>query len=131
MQRWLREVALCFSAGSVGALAKSAAVWGVARFAAGTGLASHLANAQYPAGIYARIVWGGLAAFLFLLPLVRRSWIMRGLFWGLIVAGFQMIVLPLAAHSSLHFALLPLLSVLVLSCIWGLATAFALRLFGA
>lgn len=130
MQKWLRDIALCFSAGSVGALAKSAAVWGCARVAA-AGLASHLASAQYPSGIYARIVWGGVAALLFLLPLVRSSWMVRGLFWGVVVAALQVIALPLLDHASVHFALLPLLSVLVLSCIWGLATAIALRLFGA
>ncbi len=131
MQKWLREMALCFSAGSAGALAKSGAVWGSARFAASTGLAAHLAGAQYPSGIYARIVWSGVAGFLFLLPLVRNNWIVRGLFWGFIAAALQIVVIPVLGHGGLHFALIPLLSVLALSCIWGLVTVLALRSFGS
>jgi hypothetical protein len=129
MHKWLRELAFCFSAGSIGALAKSGAIWLCAHFAAGN-LVSHLTNAQYPAGIYARIVWGGVAAFLFLLPIARGNWIVRGLLWGIIVALLQAFAIPLLDHANLHFALVPLLSVLVLGCIWGLAAAIALRLFG-
>ena len=128
MQKWLRQMALCFSAGSVGALAKSGAVWGCAQF--GAGMAAYLARAQYPSGLYARIVWGGIAAFLFLLPLSRNSWV-RGLIWGVVVALLQIVALPLLGHGSVHFELMPLLSVLVLGCVWGLASALALRLFGA
>lgn len=131
MQNWLRQFALCFSAGSIGALAKSGAVWVCARFAISAGFATHLASVQYPSGIYARIVWGGLAAFLFLLPLVRKSWVVRGLVWGLVATVIQIVIIPILAHSTVHFALEPFLSVLVLGCIWGLATAIALRLFGA
>lgn len=131
MQKWLREIALCFSAGSVGAMAKTGTIWLCAYFSGTAGFASHLANAQYPSGVYARIVWGGIAAFLFLLPLVRGSWVVRGLSLGLIAAVLQVVVVPLLEHGGMHFALVPLLSVLVLSCIWGLATAIALRLFGA
>lgn len=131
MQNWSRQLALCFSAGSVGALAKNGAVFVCARFAISAGLVSHLTNAQYPSGFYARIVWGGLAAFLFLLPLVRNSWVMRGLFWGAVAAVLQIFVVPLLEHATVHFALVPVLSILALTCIWGLATAIALRLFGA
>lgn len=131
MQNWLRESALCFSAGSVGALAKSGMIWLCAQFAATAAFASQLAHAQYPAGIYARIVWGGLAACVFLLPLIRKNWFARGLIWGAIVAILQIVALPLLTHGSVHFALIPILSVLVLGCVWGLATAIALRLFGS
>ncbi len=128
MQKWLREMALCFSAGGVGALAKTGAIWLCGYFSI-TSFASHLAGAQYPSGVYARIVWGGIFAFLFLLP-VRGSWVERGLILGLVAAVLQVIAVPLMEHGNMHFALMPLLSVLALSCIWGLATAIALHLFG-
>lgn len=130
MQKWLREMALCFSAGSVGALAKGGAIWLCAHFAVLSEVASHLARAQ-SSGFYARIVWGGIAAFLFLLPLARKNWLVRGLFCGVIVALIQLFAIPLLGNGSVHFALLPMLSVLALSCIWGLATAGVLRLSGA
>lgn len=129
MQKLLRQMAFCFAAGSVGALAKGGAVWICVNFAA-AGLASQLARAQYPSGLYARIVWGGLAAFLFLLPFARVNWILRGLLWGAVVTVLQVFILPLLTHGGVHFALMPLLSVLALSCVWGLVTALALRTIG-
>ena len=128
MQKWLREFALCFSAGSAGALAKSGLIWLWVRVAGSGGVAMHLAGAQYPKGIYARIVWGGIAAFLFLLPLVRNNWLIRGLVWGAVVAAIQLIVIPLLGHGGVHFTLAPTLSVLALSCFWGVVTAVVLRL---
>ncbi len=131
MQKWLRDIALCFAAGCTGAWAKTGVIWVCQHFAALDDLAAHLAGAQYPAGFYARIVWGGIGAVLFLLPLMRKSWPARGLFWGLIAALLQLIALPLIAGGGIHFALIAWLSALALGCIWGLATALALRLLNA
>lgn len=130
MQRWLRDSALCFSAGAIGAVAKSAVIWLCAQVAFTTGLASLLASGLHPAGIYVRVVWGGIAAFLFLLPIAAKNWVARGLLWGAIVAALQVVAIPLLNHSGLHLALLPLLATLALSLLWGFATALALRLFG-
>lgn len=124
----LRRLALCFSAGTVGGLAKGGVVWCCAQFASTAALASYLASAQYPAGIYVRMVWGGVAAFLFMLPIVRSAWFVRGLFWGLIVSALQIVVIPLFGHSGIRLMVIPLLSTAVLSCVWGLATAAVLRL---
>lgn len=131
MQKWLRDLALCFSAGSIGALAQSGVIWLCLQLGVLAGLASYLVSAQYPRGFYARIVWGGVAAVLFLLPLVRKSWFVRGLFWGVIVALLQLVAIPLLSNGGIHFALIHWLSALALGCVWGIATAFALRLFGA
>lgn len=131
MQKWLRDIALCFSAGSAGALAKTGVIWLCLHIAVLDGFAAYLASAQYPAGFYARIVWGGIGAALFLLPLVRKSWWVRGLCWGVIAALLQLFALPLIGGGSMHFALIPMLSALVLGCVWGLATALALRLLGS
>lgn len=131
MQKSLRDIALCFAAGSVGALAKSGLIWLCAYFPVVSGLVAHLINAQYPAGVYARIVWGGIAALLFLLPLSKKGWLVRGLIWGLVVAIIQLVAIPLLQHGGVHFALAAWLSSLLLACIWGVATAAVLRLLGA
>ncbi|MFT3929984.1 MAG: hypothetical protein QM709_06765 [Spongiibacteraceae bacterium] len=131
MQKWLRDIALCFAAGCVGALAKTGVIWLCFHFSVLNGVASHLASAQYPAGFYGRIVWGGIGAVLFLLPVMRKSWPMRGLCWGLIAASLQLFVLPLVAGGTIHFSLFPMLSALTLGCVWGVATAAALRGLGA
>lgn len=128
MSHWLRQLALCFSAGAVGGLAKGGAVWCGAQIALTAAFAAHLAAAQFPAGFYARIVWGGIAAFLLLLPLMRGSWLWRGLCCALIVAAIQAIAIPLLAHGSIKLAAIPLLSTLVLSVVWGTVSAAILRL---
>ncbi|HEY3698039.1 MAG TPA: hypothetical protein VGK97_01820 [Spongiibacteraceae bacterium] len=124
----LRRLALYFSAGTVGGLAKGGVVWCCTQFAATAALASYLANAQFPTGIYARMVWGGVAAFLFMLPIARSAWFVRGLLWGLIVSALQIVVIPLLGHSGIRLMVIPLLSTVVLSCVWGLTTAAILRL---
>lgn len=131
MQKWLRDIALVFAAGCAGALAKTGVIWLCLHFSSLHGVASYLSGAQYPAGFYARIVWGGIGAALFLLPLVRKSWLVRGLCWGIIAALLQLVALPLLSGGSVHFALIPILAALVLSCVWGITTALALRLLGA
>ena len=128
MNHWLRQLALCFSAGTVGGLAKGGAVWGTAQISAIAGFSTYLAAAQFPTGLYARMVWGGIAAFLFLLPIMRSSWLLRGLCCALIVAAIQIVALPLYMHGSIRLAVIPILSTLVLSCVWGLVTAAVLRL---
>ncbi len=131
MQKWLRALALCFAAGSLGALAKTGVIALCLHFSVLDAVGQQLAQAQYPAGFYARIVWGGLGAALFLLPLQRKRWWLRGLLWGVIAAVLQWIALPLIAGGSIHFAVLPMLSALVLGCVWGLATALILRVLAA
>lgn len=130
MRNWLREAALCFSAGCAGALAKGGIIWVCAQIAVTAGFASHLARAQLPPGVYARIVWGGIAALLFLLPLRRGGWVLRGLVWGAVAAAVQLLVIPLWLHAGVHFALMPMLSAVILWCCWGLATAVTLRVIG-
>lgn len=130
MQQWLRQLALCFAAGSAGGFAKGALVWCLAHSAATAGFGLHLAAAQQPAGLYARIVWGGLYAFLFALPVARSSWLFSGLLWGAIVSALQLIALPLLLHGMPHLAFMPVVAALVLNCAWGLVTAALLRLIG-
>lgn len=130
MDKWLRELALCFSAGAVGALAKSGAIWLCAQAAFSAGWVAYLLNAQYPRDLYARIVWGGVAGFLFLLPMMRKRWPLRGLFWGVVLAALQLVLVPLLTHGGFYFALAPALAALALALVWGLAAAFMLRLCG-
>jgi hypothetical protein len=124
MRNQLRELALCFAAGTVGGFAKSVVVWTCAHFASTAFFGSHLAGALFPAGIYQRLVWGGLAGFLFMLPVLRHSWLAAGLLWGIAASLLQWFL----AHNELHLLVMPMLSTLVLNCLWGLVTAAMLRL---
>lgn len=124
MRNWLRELALCFAAGTVGGFAKSVVVWTCAHFASTAMFGSHLAGALYPWGVYQRLIWGGLAGFLFILPTLRHSWLAAGLLWGVVASLLQWLL----TQSGLHLLVVPMLSTLVLNCVWGLITAATLRL---
>ena len=128
MTQWLRRIALCFAAGAVGGLARGLLVSALTHYGATAAIGHHLAAALQPAGLYARIVWGGLYAFVFLLPVARNSWLMAGLLWGVVVTALQLVALPMLLHSVPHFALLPAVSALVLNVVWGLTTALVLKL---
>lgn len=131
MHRWLRDLALCFAAGATGGAAKGALVWVLGHFPATASLGGFLAGALYPQnlpyanGVYARVVWGGLCAFLFLLPVARNASWLAGLLWALALTLVQWIVLPLL-HGGLHFSPL-VLATLILNGVWGLTTALMLR----
>lgn len=132
MHRWLRELALCFAAGAAGGAAKGLLVWACSYFPVSAALGGYLARALYAQnlphdnGLYARVVWGGLYAFLFLLPVARNSLWFSGLLWGCVITLLQWVILPLM-HGGLHIALIPVLSTLLLNCVWGWVTALLLH----
>lgn len=124
MRAWLRELALCFAAGCGGGFMKSAVAWGVARLGVGF---LHGGGAFGSGVLYPRVVWGGLWAFLFVLPFLRGSVLLGGVLAAAIVTVMQWVVLPLWWHGGLHLALWPLLEGLVLNLIWGLVAALLLK----
>jgi hypothetical protein len=132
MHRWLRELALCFGAGAAGGAAKGLLVLVCVYFPVSAVLGRHLANALHPQnlphdnGLYARIVWGGLYGFLFLLPVASGSVLLSGLLWGAVITLVQWVVLPLL-HGGLQFSLMPVMATLILNSAWGLVTALLLR----
>jgi hypothetical protein len=124
MRHWLRDLAICFSAGTVGGFAKSIAVWTSAHFASTAVFGSHLAGALYPSGVYQRLVWGGLAGFVFTLPFLRSSWLVAGLVWGVVITLLQWILID----DGFRLLVMPMLSALLLNCVWGIVAAAVLRL---
>ncbi|MDB6063122.1 MAG: hypothetical protein JWM78_3225 [Verrucomicrobiaceae bacterium] len=128
MQQWLRQGALCYSAGTVGGLAKGGLILACERSSLTSAFADQLAQVLHPTSFYTRLVWAGVYGLLFLLPFVRGSWLMRGLVWALVVSLLQLVVFPLWQHGGLHILTLTTLSLLVLNCVWGLTTASMLRL---
>lgn len=127
MKAWLRQVALCFAAGAAGGFAKCAVSWGAARGGVTVVVGLHGATALQPGALYARIVWGGLWALLFLLPPLRRSVLFGGVVAAVVVTLMQWVVLPLWWHAAIHFAPLPMLDALLLNMVWGLVAAALLR----
>jgi hypothetical protein len=128
MNQWLRYIALCFAAGALGALVKSLLAWGCVRYGLAGQFGAHLPAALGTAALYPKIVIGGLWGFLFLLPVARSSVLASGLLWGLVVTIAQWLILPLLYRNGLHFPVAPIAAALLFNAIWGLVTAFFLRL---
>jgi hypothetical protein len=132
MNNILRTLSLVFVAGCVGGLLNSLVVWNFGTLGVNAALGVKIAPKLTPAWLYPRIVWGGIWGFLFLLPILRRSLISRGLLYSLgpsLVMFF--IIFPMKAKKGMFgLALGNMTPVLVLffNAIWGVAAALWLRL---
>ncbi len=133
MSGFWRKLGLVFSAGSVGGLANSIAVWVLGAAGVSAALGVSLAPALTPEWLYPRLVWGGIWGVLFLLPL-RGSPVTRGLVWSLGPSVVQLfVVFPLKAGKGMmgfDLGLLTPLFVLFFNAVWGITAAYFLRLAG-
>ena len=81
--------------------------------------------------LYPRIVWGGIWGLVFLLPLLQKRFLYRGLFFSLGPTIVQLfIVFPMKAGQGmmgLDLGLLTPLLVIVFNAIWGLTAAIWLK----
>ena len=132
MTNIFRTLSLVFAAGCVGAVANSLAVWLFGDLGINAALGVKIAPKLTPAWLYPRIVWGGIWGSLFLLPILRNSFITRGLLYSLgpsLVMLF--IVFPMKAKKGMFGLdlgnLTPVL-VLFFNAVWGVAAALWLRM---
>lgn len=131
MQRFLKSASLCFAAGCIGGLANSLALWifGLSGITGAFGV--KLAPALTPMWLYPRIVWGGLWGFLFLIPLFRRSYVLKGFIYSLGPTIVQMfIVFPFKANKGImgiDLGLMTPVFVVILNAIWGVVAAYWIK----
>ena len=127
----MKKLMLVFSAGCLGALANSLAVWLMGQY----GITTHFGVAIHPSlspqWLYPRIVWGGLWGFLFLLPMLQSRPLLKGTLLSLFpTVAFLLVVLPFKEYKGflgLELGLLTPLFVLFFNWIWGVVTSFTLR----
>jgi hypothetical protein len=112
-------------------VANSLVVWLFGDLGINAALGVKIAPKLTPAWLYPRIVWGGLWGFLFLLPILRRSLLRRGLLYSLgptLVMFF--VVFPMKANKGMFGLALgnmtPVL-VLIFNAVWGVTAALWLR----
>lgn len=126
-----KKLSLVFAAGCFGGLMNSLALWvfGVAGITAALGV--KIAPPLSAPWLYPRLVWGGLWGLLFLLPLMQKRSLSRGLIFSLGPTVVQLfLVFPVKAGKGvmgLDLGLLTPLLVIVFNAIWGLAAAIWLR----
>ncbi len=122
---------LTFAAGCIGGLANSVAVWGMGQAGLTAAMGVQIKPAWTPAWLYPRLVWGGLWGFLFILPWMPGSILVRGVLYSLgPTAVVLFLVFPMQAKKGmmgLQLGALTPLFALIVNAVWGIATAGWLR----
>ena len=128
MKDFLKDASLAFTAGCLGGLTNSIAVWVFGVVGITTALGVSIAPSISPAWLYPRLVWGGIWGALFLLPLFKGSCVRRGLIYSLgpsLVMLF--VVFPIKAGKGmmgLDVGTLTPVFVLIFNAVWGLTAAW-------
>ncbi len=130
----VQNISLAFTAGCVGGLANMLVVWLFGAWGLTKALGVQIAPGLSAPWLYNRLVWGGLWALLFLLPMKGRAYPARGLLYSLAPSLVQLfVVFPFQAQKGVLGLQLGYLTpgfVLFFNAVWGLAAGFWLRLAG-
>ena len=131
MNNLAKKLSLVFAAGCLGGLLNSLAVWVFGVIGITSALGVKIAPPLSAPWLYPRLVWGGLWGLLFLLPLMQKQFLYRGLIFSLGPTLVQLfIVFPMKANKGVmgfDLGLLTPLLVFVFNAIWGLTAAIWLR----
>ena len=127
----INKLSLVFTAGALGGLLNSLAVWIFGVVGITSALGVKIAPQLSASWLYPRLVWGGLWGLLFLIPLMEKRYLYRGLIFSLGPTAVQLFILfPLKAGKGVMGidlgSLTPLL-VFIFNAIWGLTAAIWLR----
>ena len=122
-----KTISLIFAAGCLGGLAKGLAAWLCGASGINALLGSQFAPPLTTQWVYAHVVWGGIWALLFLLPI--RGWSVYSL--GILYSLPQALISLLVMFPKMNRGLLGLqlgystpVLVVLFGFVWGLATAF-------
>lgn len=125
----LNKISSAFTAGVLGGLANSLAVWffataGIANtFGVNLSLLHPSLTSQW---LYPRLVWGGLWGFLFLIPVMKKSILLRGLLFSIGPSLVMMfMVFPRMGYGVYGLSLGTLMPFLVVlfNALWGIIAA--------
>ena len=79
MTKFAKILSLVFAAGCLGGLLNSLAVWIFGEIGISSAVGVKIAPQLTASWLYPRVVWGGIWGTLFLLPLMQKSLLYRGL----------------------------------------------------
>jgi hypothetical protein len=130
MRITFKNLSLIFAAGSLGGLLKGLAAWLCGTLGLNALLGSQFAPMLTPLWVYQHMVWGGLWAFLFLLPLRRLSYVSLGIIYSLPQTLISLVVLmPKMGKGMLGLQMGHFTPVLILffGFVWGITTALWLK----
>lgn len=130
MRLSLKNISLAFAAGSLGGLLQGLTAWLCGALGLNALLGSQMTLPLTPFWVYHHVVWGGLWALLFLLPLKKISYMSLGIIYSLpqtLVALF--ILMPRVGEGFLGLRLgyaTPLL-IFFFGLVWGVTTGIWLK----
>ncbi len=125
-----QKLNLIFTAGCFGGLVKGLVATGSAGIDLNAALGVTMAPSLTLFWVYQHVIWGGIWAFLFLIPL-KGSYYFRGAVFSLGQTLVQLLVIfPKMGKGllGLQFGAFTPVLVLLFGIIWGLATGFWLKL---
>ena len=132
MKRLSRRLSLVFASGCVGGLLNSVVLWLLGSKGMTGKLGVNIAPDLTPEWLYPRLVWGGIWGALFLLPMLKRSFLLRGLIFSLAPTLVQLfVVFPMKLDKGmmgLQMGNFTPLVVLIVNAVWGVTAAFWLLL---
>ncbi len=127
----MKKMLICFAAGSLGGLAYCVAAWLSGDLGITRSVGVSMAPALIPSWLYARIVWGGIWGFLFLVPVIKSRTFARGTLFSLFPTLFQLfVVFPYKTGygiAGIELGLLTPVFVFLYYWIWGLVTSLTIR----
>ncbi len=101
MKNLAKKLSLVFAAGCIGGLLNSLAVWIFGEIGITSAFGVKIAPQLSATWLYPRIVWGGIWGVLFLLPLMEKRFLYRGLIFSLGPTIVQLfIVFPIKAGKG-------------------------------
>ena len=128
----LRTLSLAFAAGCLGGLVNSVALWLFVMFRIPQSVGTALAAPWSPGWLYPRIVWGGLWALLFALPVSSLSRVAQGMLYSIGPTLVQLLLIfPYKMDKGMFGfdlgAMTPAF-VVFFNLIWGVTAGFWLGL---
>ncbi|MCG6972936.1 MAG: hypothetical protein LJE66_07315 [Desulfobacterales bacterium] len=127
----MKKILVYFSAGCLGGLANSLAVWAFGANGITHQFGVAIAPTLTPAWLYPRIVWGGIWGFVFLLPFLNSKLILKGAIISIFPTLVQLfVVFPLKAHKGylgLDLGMYTPVFVVIFNLVWGIVAAFAIK----
>jgi len=131
----IKTATMAYASGSLGALLNSVALFLAAAVGLSTFFGVSIMTDWSLEWLYPRLVWGGVLAFLFVLPLYQTKWVVRGLVWSIVpTIPHLFIVFPgqadtLGGVENIEVGVITLACVYVFNIIWGLTTSYMLWIF--
>ena len=130
MRVTFKNISLIFAAGSLGGLLKGLTSWLFGTLGLNALLGSQFAPMLTPFWVYQHMVWGGLWALLFLLPLRGLSYVSLGIIYSLPQTLISLLVMMPQMHRGilgLRLGYATPVLVLLFGFVWGIATALWLK----